>query len=99
MSASNPETPAVKPTVLALNRDDMMAAVMCGVRDGIASLLQRDLSAEAAEDWLYVAVRDGVRDAIWKIASDGTSRPGVPFYTALQAGTQNAMETIARHKP
>ena len=53
----------------------MMAAVSQGVRDSVNDLLNRDPVRGTAGEWLYLAVREGVSDAVIKIKE---SRVAVP---------------------
>lgn len=50
----------------------------------------RDLDAEK----IYGAIRDGVSDAIWKIATNATSMPCADFYEHIKAGVREAVEKV-----
>ena len=79
---------------LPLNREDMMKAIAEGVRRGIVELGEDHWNDDFPPEILYGAIRYGVKDAIWDIATDATSRPGSALYESIKEGVRAAMKQI-----
>lgn len=47
---------------------------------------------------LIEAVRDGVSNAIWTIATSATNMPGTDLYAAIENGVERAMVQVAKEE-
>lgn len=77
-----------------LDRDDMMEAVTNGVREGIVELGSSHGRFDIPHELLYDAVRQGVRDAIWQIATNATDMPCSDFYETIKQGVQDGIKAV-----
>ena len=81
---------------MKLNREDMMEAVSEGVCRGIVQIGSRGGHFDIPDELLYDAIRKGVADAIWRVATSGTDAPCADFYDFIKEGVR---EGVARLSP
>lgn len=79
-----------------LDREDMMEAVTEGVRQAFSAAATSDGLFDRPHELLYDAVRGGIADAIWRIATNATQAPCEDFYDMIREGVEAGM---ARFQP
>lgn len=77
-----------------LDRDDMMEAVADGVRRAFAAALTRDGYFDMPHELLCDAIRKGVADAVWRIATNASDMPCADFYQAIKEGAAEGMARV-----
>jgi hypothetical protein len=70
-----------------LSRDDMMEAVTEGVKQGMSDCGHLDI---------HDAIRQGVADAIWKIATNATHAPCADFFEMIRQGIEDGMQRLPK---
>jgi hypothetical protein len=79
---------------------EMMAAVSEGVRQAFTSVMDGDGRFDIPHELLYDAIRQGVRDAVQRMATDAlTGEVSLDLHAAIRAGTADAVERLARDGP
>jgi hypothetical protein len=63
-------------------REDIVAAVREDVRQAL----------ELPPDLLHEAIRQGVADAVWRLATSGTATPHADFFDAIKDGAREGVE-------
>jgi len=71
-----------RPEPQRLDREDMMEAVTEGVRQAL----------DLPPGLLGEAIRRGVADAVWRIATSGTATPHADFFDAIKEGARAGVE-------
>jgi hypothetical protein len=74
-----------------LDREDMMEAVSEGVRRGIVDIGSSHGQFDIPHELLYEAIRQGMADAIWRVATNATQMPCADFYDTIKEGVEKAM--------
>lgn len=69
-----------------LDREDMMEAVAEGVRQAFSDALATGGSDVLPRDLLHDAIRRGVADAVWRVATNATDAPCADFYDSIKDG-------------
>jgi hypothetical protein len=73
-----------------LDRAELVEAVAQGVKEAFAEALTGG-PLDPDPDWrLYDAVKRGVVEAIWNVATNGTGHPSADFYEAISEGVSRA---------
>lgn len=78
-----------------LSREDMMEATWAGVRDGIIALGSDHGRPRIPSDLILEAIRNGVADAFWRIATNATDMPSSDFFEMVRLGAKEGMERVA----
>jgi hypothetical protein len=50
-------------------------------------------------DQFLTAIREGISDAIWRIATNATSMPCADFFAAIEDGTTEGVRRVGRITP
>src|SRR4051794_18998961 len=79
-----------------LNQRDMMQAVTNGVREAFIEAMTSTRKFDLPHELVCEAIRKGMADAIWKIATHAGDDPSGEFYSVIKAGVGDAM---ARFRP
>jgi hypothetical protein len=82
-----------------LDRDDMMAAVTEGVKQGIYDLGSDCGHLDIPHEIVHDAIRKGVADAIWNIATNATHAPCADFFEMIRQGVEDGMRCFAKQEP
>lgn len=77
--------------MLNIDRDDAMRAITAGVREAFIAALTSHGEFDLPHGLVCDAVRKGVADAFWKIATDAEKNPTGAFYEILKEGTSEAL--------
>jgi hypothetical protein len=48
---------------------------------------------------LLDAIREGIADGLWRVATNATSMPCHDFYASIQDGVEAAVERVQRENP
>ena len=71
---------------MELEQEDMMEAVSDGVRLGIIELGTSHGRFDVPHELMFEAIRQGVADAIWRVATNATDAPCKDFYDTIKEG-------------
>lgn len=71
-----------------------MEAVSEGVCRGIVQIGSRGGQFDIPDELLYDAIRKGVADAIWRMATNATDMPCADFYDMIKEGVREGMARL-----
>lgn len=74
-----------------LDREDVMEAVSEGVCRGIVQIGSRGGQFDIPDELLYDAIRKGVADAIFRVATNATDAPCADFYECIKEGVREGV--------
>ena len=79
-----------------LTREEMIEAFREGVRDAFLEVMTLDgmLSSVTAKDICDV-LREGVAEAVWRIATNATDMPSSDFYDAIKEGAAAGVARVS----
>jgi hypothetical protein len=77
-----------------LDREDMMEAVTEGVRQAFVEIGTGAGRFDIPHELLFDAVRQGTRDAIWKMITNATVAPCADFFETVKQGVSEAMSRL-----
>jgi hypothetical protein len=80
------------PEAPAMDSEDLMKAVESGTRKAVTAL------AKSHTDLLFEAIRAGVADALWRVATNATSMPCHDFYDMIKDGVADGMARVNAEK-
>jgi hypothetical protein len=84
---------------LGLSPEDLKDAIAKGVRRALMDVLDAGRDRDAANRALMEAIRGGVHDAIWHVATNATGMPSADFYDSVKDGVKEAMERLKPEEP
>jgi hypothetical protein len=81
--------------VTDLDRDDMMEAVTEGVRHAFRDALTSGGRFDLPHELVCDAIRKGVAEAIWRVATNATDMPCTDFYEAIKDGAAEGISKVS----
>ena len=83
-----------------LSNEDMFDAFKLGVKEAIMEMTESGdgYNGPIRTEQFMDAIRNGVKDAIWGIATNATSAPCADFYDSIKEGVEQAMEHVTFEK-